>query len=239
MYRSLAGVLAIAFVMVCRADEIEKAEAKVAKAREEHAAALSKIRDDVKKMIEAKEKKEADRKGKADLAVLATLQAEKDALETKGELPKWVDLKVKERITKAGEPLVNALSDLKGVHVQLKDLKKAAEVEKQIEELKKSSGVAGTAPVAPRRKSIVGDYKDNNDRDTSFMADGKCGVYLPAKKMKMFGKWVVKEDKFEIQWDNGAKDIVQFDKNGKDLIGIAISPEKKENPRTYTPLLKK
>ena len=92
---------------------------------------------------------------------------------------------------------------------------------------------------AERPKSISGDYKDNLGRDTSFTVDGKARFFAPAKKQFVTGTWVHREGKYEIPWNGGAIDIVEFDKNGKDLVGKAISPEKKEHPRTFTAVPKK
>lgn len=92
---------------------------------------------------------------------------------------------------------------------------------------------------APRPKSISGDYKDNLGRDTSFTEDGKARFFAPAMKRWVTGVWAYREGKYEISWDGGSTDIVEFDKNGKDLVGIAISPEKKEHLRTFTAVPKK
>jgi Lectin C-type domain len=134
---SLAMVL-VALAMsigASRADDIEKAEEKLTKARDAYSAAMAGIRKDVVKLIDDKDAAERKR-ANPDLGNLKALKAEKDALEQTGEVPKWIDAKIKDRIAKAHISLVAALTEAKAAYVRAKDDDKAAAFEKEIEQTK-------------------------------------------------------------------------------------------------------
>ncbi|MBX9580006.1 MAG: hypothetical protein K2X87_06820 [Gemmataceae bacterium] len=121
-------------------DDAAKAEAKLAKAREDHSAALADIRGGILKQIEDRDAAER-RKANPDLDKLKGLKADRVALEEKGELPKWTDTRVKDRIAKANAPLVVALVDVKAAYTRAKDDDKAAAIEKELVELRRNAAV--------------------------------------------------------------------------------------------------
>jgi hypothetical protein len=138
MRSSLEGFVAVALALASgamRADDVDKAEEKLGKARETFATAMSGIRDDVLKLLDGKDTAERKR-ANPDLAKLKTIKAEKEALEKEGEMPKWIDAKTKDRITKARKPLLDALTEAKATYVRAKDDDKAAAVDKEIEQIK-------------------------------------------------------------------------------------------------------
>src|SRR5215211_1585454 len=97
MLRSLAGQAILALILAAgatRADDVDKAEEKLTKARENYKAAMDGIRGDVLKQLEAKDAAER-KKANADLAKLKAFAAEKEALEKNGEIPKWIDTNTK------------------------------------------------------------------------------------------------------------------------------------------------
>lgn len=137
MQRSLLCLALVAVTAMCghsRPDDIDKAEEKVTKAREAYTTALGVIRDDVLKLIDDKDAAERKR-ANPDLAKLKSLKAEKESLEKDGDMPKWLDAKTKDRIVKARDPLMKALSETKAAYIRAKDDDKAAAIEKQIEQV--------------------------------------------------------------------------------------------------------
>jgi Skp family chaperone for outer membrane proteins len=143
MTRLLVVLLAmsVASVHVFGADDkvkaptVDKVEENLTKARDTYSTTLGEIRKDVAKLIDSKDKAERDRSN-PDLAKLDALKAEKAALEKDGEMPKWLDVKTKDRITKARRPLLDALTKAKADYVQAKDDDKAALIQKEIEQIK-------------------------------------------------------------------------------------------------------
>lgn len=156
MRRSLLCAVVIALastVSALRADDVDKAEEKLAKAREAYSTALGGIRDDVLKLIDDKDTAERKR-ANPDLAKLKAIKAERDALEKDGEMPKWIDAKTKDRIAKARDPLVKALSEAKAAYVRAKDDEKAAAIDKEIEQVKKGGGVVDAGREAFQKGSV-------------------------------------------------------------------------------------
>jgi hypothetical protein len=123
--------------------EQNKAEEKLAIAREAHATAISSIRDDVLQLIESKDAAERKR-ANPDLAKLKAIKAEQEALEQRGELPKWIDFKTKERIVKANAPLLAALTAVKRSYILARDDEKAMAVDAELAELLKGTVILRT-----------------------------------------------------------------------------------------------
>lgn len=146
MRYSLVVLAALAMpIAVARADDdINKAEEKLNMAREAYSAALAGIRDDVAKLINDKDATERKRSN-PDLSRLKAFKAEKDALEQTGEMPKWIDAKIKDRIAKARAALVAALTATKAAYVRAKDDEKAAAIDVEIEQIKNGAGPAADA----------------------------------------------------------------------------------------------
>jgi hypothetical protein len=168
---ALAGFVAAALALASgatRADDVAKAEEKLGKARETFATTMSGIRDDVLKLIEDRDTAERKRPN-PDLAKLKTLKAEKEALAKDGEMPKWVDAKITDRITKARKPLLDVLIETKKAYVGVRDDDKAAGVDKEIEQIK-----AGIVRPADAAKFGVKYYKVFDTTLTWHQAKKKC-----------------------------------------------------------------
>jgi hypothetical protein len=161
MIRSLVAIALAGLLPVCGrgdAPKVVKAEAVVAKARDDYAAALTAIRADVANVIKAKADAEV-KKANPDLSKLRALEAEKEAMQKSGELPKWAeaDTKISDRLAKARVPLAAALLALKKAHVEAKNLDKAEEVNKELEALTKGGPkppLKGEAPDAFQKGTV-------------------------------------------------------------------------------------
>lgn len=211
------------------ADDVTKAEGKLAKAREAHAASLAGIRDDVLKQIDGKDAAERKRTN-PDLATLKSLKAEREALEKNGEMPKWIDIKTKDRISTARKPLLDALVETKAAYVRAKEDDKAAVVGKEIDLIKQGNGLA--VPMVVPKKSFAGLYKDRFGREVTLTSDGLAKRQIDVTET-VVGKWAEKDGRCEVKWQSGWTDRLALDKNGKDLIGEQVAPKGKSSEMKY------
>jgi hypothetical protein len=146
MMRSLF-VTAFFGILSCCLAQVEKAEESLTKAREVFESTMSDIRKDVLKQIVVKDEAERNRPNADTRNKLKAIKAEQEALTDKGEVPKWIDAKTKDRITKARAPVERALETLWKAYLVIKEDDKAAAVEEELKDFKKGGAVAGPAKV--------------------------------------------------------------------------------------------
>ena len=105
--------LGLGVLPAVRADDIDEAEEKLAKAREAHAEEMSKVREAVAKLIDDKVAAE-EKRSNPDLNRIEALQAERDAVED-GDLSKSksIDAKLKKRVADANRKLAASLLEAK------------------------------------------------------------------------------------------------------------------------------
>lgn len=209
MVRSLTFLAAVALAAIAaQADDVDKAEQKLVKAREAYSSAMTEIRDDVLKQIDAKDAAER-KKTNPDLTKLKAIKAERDALQLEGELPKWVDVKIKDRITTARGPLVAALTEAKAAYVRAKDDEKAATIDKELEQVKR--GVSAGSPKGWQATFPAGKYNATYARgafatielkpdNTFFRVRGKRNLETKGRIEFVGGKMVLKCEEFVEIW---------------------------------------
>ena len=116
-----------------RADDVDVAEEKLAKAREVHAGTISQVREAVAKQIETKVAAEEKRKN-PDLKKIEALQSERENLGL-GDFPKWVEARQRRQVADATKKLAESLTETKRSYTLAKDIDKAKAIDMEIQEL--------------------------------------------------------------------------------------------------------
>ena len=105
----------------------------------------------------------------------------------------------------------------------------AKATQEELDEFKKSGGLAGSLAVS--KKSFAGMYKDRFGNEVTLTPDGLAKIITKSKIGH--GKWIVKDGRCEVKWESGWTDLLEFDKDGKDLIGDSVSPKGKSTEIKY------
>ena len=134
-----------------RADDVDVAEEKLAKAREVHAGTISQVREAVAKQIETKVAAEEKRKN-PDLKKIEALQSERENLGL-GDFPKWVEARQRRQVADATKKLAESLTETKRSYTLAKDIDKAKAIDMEIQELLRPA--APKLTVNPFKKSTV------------------------------------------------------------------------------------
>lgn len=162
----VASLLVLAHLMA-HADEIQKTDQQLAKAREKYDSVMILLRDDVLKQIENADATER-KKGNPDLMKLEQLEADQRRLKQSWDFPGWLDAKTTARILKTREPMVSALVKAKAAYTRAKDEAKAAQMEDDLWKL--LSRMPPAFEAAKRGRLILEIKRDGNV--LTFAADG-------------------------------------------------------------------